>query len=112
MRWPSYPCRVNWFASPPDLAPRRIGFIPALGFALALGGCTEPVSWQALLAARIGQQYPAYQTAPTSDGGLLVQRPGQAPLPVDVNAIAQFCRRGPKDCNYATDQMLLELRSP
>jgi hypothetical protein len=38
-----------------------------------------------------------------------VRRPGQADTPVDVKAIGEFCRRGPKDCNYATDQMLLEL---
>ena len=43
-------------------------------------------------------------------GGLVVERPGLAPVPVDVAAIARFCQRGPNDCNYATDQLLLELR--
>ena len=79
---------------------------------LALAACTQAVSWQTLLAAKIAQQYPAYQVQPTPDGGLLVQRPGLPALPIDVNAIAQFCRRGPKNCNYATDQMLLELLRP
>lgn len=79
---------------------------------LALASCTQPVSWQALLTAKIAQQYPAYQVQPASGGGLLVQRPGLATVPIDVTAISQFCRRGPKDCNYATDQMLLELRGP
>ena len=79
---------------------------------LALAACTQAVSWQTLLAAKIAQQYPAYQVQPAPDGGLLVQRPGLPALPIDVNAIAQFCLRGPKDCNYATDQMLLELRGP
>ena len=79
---------------------------------IALAACTQPVSWQTLLAAKIAQQYPAYQVQPASDGALLVQRPGLAAVPIDVTAISQFCRRGPKDCNYATDQMLLELRRP
>lgn len=77
----------------------------------ALAACSEPVSWQKLLAAKVSQQYPAYQVTPTPAGALLVERPGQAALPVDVDAIAQFCQRGPRDCEYAIDQMLLELRS-
>ena len=36
----------------------------------------------------------------------------QADAPIDVNAIAQFCQRGTRDCDYATDQMLLELAPP
>ena len=73
--------------------------------------CSDaPPSWQTLLAAKIGQQYPQYQVIPQADGRLLVKRPGQADAPVDVDAIGLFCRRGPADCNYATDQMLLELR--
>ena len=79
---------------------------------LALAACTEPPSWQKLLAAKISEQYPAYQVMPAPAGALVVQRPGQAALPVDVDAIAKFCQRGPKDCNYAIDQMLLDLRSP
>ena len=39
-----------------------------------------------------------------------VEAPGKPDIRVDVNGIAQFCRRGPKDCDYATDQMLLKLR--
>jgi len=78
---------------------------------LMLVACSgEPPSWQKLLASKITEQYPNYQAQPAPNGGLLVQRPGLAPIPVDVNAIAQFCQRGPKDCDYATDQMLLELR--
>ena len=77
---------------------------------LALGGCSEPPSWQKLLGAKISEQYPDYEVQPTPDGGLTIRRPGLSALPVDVNAIALFCRRGLKDCNYATDQMLLELR--
>ena len=74
--------------------------------------CSEAPSWQKLLATRISGQYPAYQVKPTAEGGLLVERPGLTAVPVDVDAIARFCLRGPKDCNYATDQMLLELGKP
>jgi hypothetical protein len=77
-----------------------------------LASCTEPVSWQKLLSARIAQQYPGYEVRHTADGGLLVVRPGLPVVPVDVDAIARFCQRGPKDCNYATDRMLLDLRPP
>jgi hypothetical protein len=75
----------------------------------ALCACGEAPGWQKLLASRIKQQYPSYRAFPTPDGGLVVERPGLPDLPVDVQAIGRFCQRGPKDCNYATDQMLLEL---
>ena len=93
--------------------PSSIVAVRALPLALALLLCAcnqPPPSWQQLLSAKILEQYPGYKVTPTPDGGLMVARPGRAPMPVDVNGIAQFCRRGPKDCGYATDQMLLELR--
>ena len=81
--------------------------------ALLLTACHQaPPSWQQLLATKITQHDARLRPEPTPDGGLLVQRPGQAPVTVDVNAIAQFCQRGPKDCDYATDQMLLSLGKP
>jgi hypothetical protein len=82
----------------------------ALAALLALAACTEAPSWQKLLAAKITQQYPAYTVQPTPDGNLKVERPGLATVPVDVDTIARFCQRGPQDCNYATDQMLLALQ--
>jgi hypothetical protein len=92
--------------------PQRHAAAVCLGLAMAaaLPGCGEPPSWQKLLAAKITEQYPHYTVLPGTDGGLLVRRPGRPDAPVDVEAIAVFCRRGPKDCNYATDQLLLELR--
>lgn len=86
--------------------PRLLASLP-----LALLACGQPPSWQALLAAKISQQYPDVRVDATADGKLLVRQPGAPDAPVDVDAIARFCQRGPKDCNYATDQMLLELRS-
>jgi hypothetical protein len=112
----SFFTRATMQARRPTLATHRsvhavtiamlIGVAAAL---LALPACTEAPSWQTLLSAKIRQQYPGYDVQPQPDGSVIVRRPGQADAPVDVNAIGAFCRRGPKDCNYATDQMLLEL---
>ena len=84
----------------------------ALATPMLLAACTDPPSWQTLLTAKITQQYPGYMVHRAPDGRLLVERPGLAAVPVDAEAIGRFCLRGPKDCNYATDQMLLELRGP
>jgi len=84
----------------------------AAALLLALASCTQAPSWQSLLTAKILAQYPGYEVQPVADGSVVVHRPGQADVPVDVNAIAQFCRRGTRDCDYATDQMLLELAPP
>jgi hypothetical protein len=81
-----------------------------LAAALALiSACSEAPTWQRLLTLKITEQYPSYKVRTTANGGLLVERPGKSTLPVDADAIGRFCQRGPKDCNYATDQMLLEL---
>ncbi len=74
--------------------------------------CTEPPSWQKLLTVKINEQYPAYKVQVEPNGLLLVERPGLASLPVDAEAIGRFCLRGPRDCSYATDQMLLGLVEP
>jgi hypothetical protein len=78
----------------------------------ALAACTEAPSWQKLLTAKISQQYPGYKIQPSEGGNLSVERPGMSTMPVDVNAIAAYCLRGAKDCDYATDQMLLQLQKP
>lgn len=88
---------------------RRPALLASLLF-LLLAACSDPPpSWQKLLAGKITEQYPQYQALPQADGSLLVQRPGLPDAPVDVEDIARFCRRGPADCNYITDKMLLEL---
>ena len=85
----------------------------ALGAALlTLASCSQPPSWQSLLTSKILAQYPGYEVRPTAEGNVVVRRPDQADAPIDVNAIAQFCQRGTRDCDYATDQMLLELAPP
>ena len=91
--------------SPPAALLAAVGVM-----ALTLCACGEPPGWQQLLTSKIKEQYPQFTVHPHPDGNLLVQRPGKASVPVDVQSIALHCQRGPKDCNYATDQMLLELR--
>lgn len=78
-----------------------------------LAACSqEPPTWQQLLAAKVRQQFPSYEVVPQGDGSLIVHRPGLPDSTIDVAAIARFCQRGPKDCNYATDTMLQSLQPP
>jgi hypothetical protein len=86
----------------------RTGLLVFTGFAL-MCACTETPSWQKLLSLKITEHYPSYKVQTTGTGGLVVERPGKSPLPIDADAIGRFCQRGVKDCNYATDQMLLQL---
>ena len=91
------------------MTPRTWRAFATVAVLLALAACTQAPSWQKLLTAKIVAQYPGYAVQPVPDGNVIVRRPGQADVPIDVNAIAQFCLRGTRDCDYATDQMLLEL---
>lgn len=84
--------------------------IPTLLLALALLSCGDPPGWQQLLALKINQQCPGFDVEQTPDGNLMVKRPNRPPVRVDVGEIARFCQRGPRDCDYATDQMLLSLQ--
>lgn len=79
---------------------------------VALAGCSEPFSWPRLMASKITYEFPTYRVEELPDGRLLVHRPGLNDVTVEVEPIGKFCQRGPKDCSYATDQMLLELRPP
>ena len=90
--------------------PIRIALLTALVFS-ALSACTEPPSWQKLLASKIKEHYPSYDVQAMPDGALRVLRPNFPDARINVEEIAQLCQRGPKDCNYATDQMLLSLQN-
>ena len=68
------------------------------------------IEWQSAIS-KIKEHYPSYDVQATPDGTLRVLRPSLPDARVNVEEIAQLCQRGPKDCNYATDQMLLELQS-
>jgi len=72
----------------------------------------KPPSWDVLLSGKIVGQYPAYTVAVSTPGQLSVERPGMPLQTVAVEPIAQHCLRGPRDCAYAVEQMLLLLRDP
>jgi len=72
----------------------------------------KPPSWDVLLSGKIAGQYPDYSVTVTAPGQLSVQRPGMPAQTVSVEPIAQHCLRGPRDCSYAVEQMLLLLRDP
>lgn len=84
--------------------------LAALALLVACG--QQPPSWDKLLAGKITGQYPDYAVVVTAPGHLRVSRPKLPAQDVDVEPIAQHCLRGPKDCNYAVEQMLLILRDP
>ncbi len=101
---------VNASTTDQTRAWRNTGKVLVLLTAATLSACGEAPSWQKLLSIRIKDQYPTFTVQPSADGGLVVERPGLPAVSVDVDAIARFCQRGPKDCNYATDQMLQALQ--
>lgn len=85
----------------------------AVALMLLVAACDQkPPSWDVLIAAKVKDQYPGYQVVIQPGGGLSVERPGLPAHAVDVDSIARFCQRGPKDCDYAIDQLLLELQVP
>ena len=80
---------------------------------LALAGCgQQPPSWDSLLAGKITGQYPDYRVSVLEPGQLRVDRPTMPAQTVAVEPIARHCLRGPRDCGYAVEQMLLVLRDP
>ena len=80
---------------------------------LLLTACGQsPPSWDNLLSGKVSGQYPTYTVTVPVAGQLRVERPGMPTKTIEVNPIAQHCLRGPKDCNYAVEQMLVELRDP
>ncbi len=84
-----------------------------LAAAILLLACGQkPPSWDVLLSGKITGQYPDYSVTVTEPGQLSVQRPGMPTQMVSVEPIAQHCLRGPRDCGYAVEQMLLLLRDP
>ena len=80
---------------------------------LALTGCGQQLpSWDSLLSGKITGQYPDYRVNVIAPGQLRVERTGMPAQTVAVEPIAQHCLRGPRDCGYAVEQMLLALRDP
>ena len=87
---------------------------PALVLVLAsLAACdASPPTWDRVLSQRIAQERPDCEVSAPATGQLTL-RCGTAPAhSIDVASIAQFCQRGPRDCEYAIDQALLQLPAP
>ena len=85
----------------------------AIGATVLFAACGQsPPTWDNLLSGKVVGQYPTYTVTVPVAGQLRVERPGLPAKTIAVNPIAQPCLRGPKDCNYAVEQMLLELRDP
>ena len=90
----------------------RAGGLALASLALLAACGQSPPSWDVLLSGKITGQYPNYAVTVLAPGQLKVDRPGMPSKNVEVAPISQHCLRGPKDCSYAVEQMLLELRDP
>ena len=78
---------------------------------MLLAACDQaPPTWDKLIASKITEQYPSYTVEQPAPGKLLVHRPGQTDFPVEIVPITVHCNRGPRDCNYIVEQLLIELR--
>lgn len=86
--------------------------LPIAAWALLAACGQSPPSWDKLLTGKVLGQYPTYAVTVPVAGQLQVERPGMPTKTIEVNPIAQHCLRGPKDCNYAVETMLVELRDP
>ena len=77
---------------------------------ILLAACDQrTLSWDTLLRQRILRERPDCVADPSAPGQLAV-RCGSAPARlIDSRDIAQFCQRGPRDCEYAIDQAVLGL---
>jgi hypothetical protein len=83
-----------------------------LACALLLAACdSKPLDWNTLAASRIRDQVPAAQLK-VLDAGTLEASLGGKTTRIDTAELQLLCNRGPKDCNYAFDQVVLALRGP
>ena len=75
-----------------------------------LAACSgPPPSWDVLITQRIAAERPQCAVSAPSAGWLDVRCAEGKAQRIEVAPIAQFCQRGPRDCEYAIDQMLLGL---
>ena len=69
---------------------------------------SPPPDWNSLISARVRDQYPAAQVKVIDPHTLEATLNGKV-LRFDSAEIALQCNRGPRDCDRAVDQVLLEL---
>ncbi len=75
----------------------------------ALAACdSKPPDWNSLVSARIRDQYPNAQVKVTGEKSLEATLNGKT-IQVDTADLGLQCNRGPRDCDRAVDQVLLEL---
>jgi hypothetical protein len=85
---------------------RKAGMLCVLA---ALSACdSKPPDWNSLVSARIRDQYPNAQIKVTGEKSLEATLNGKT-IQVDTADLGLQCNRGPRDCDRAVDQVLLEL---
>ena len=81
-----------------------------LAAALLCAACdSPPPDWNSLISARVRDQYPAAQVKVLDARTLEVTLGGKV-LRFDSAEIALQCNRGPRDCDRAIDQVLLQMQ--
>lgn len=81
----------------------------AAALCLLAAGCeNKPPSWNDLVSTRIRDQYPNAQVKVTGEKELQATLDGKT-IRVDTADLGLQCNRGPRDCDRAIDQVLLEL---
>jgi len=79
-------------------------------FAVLLAACdSRPLDWNSLTASRIRDQVPGAQVIVIDAGTLEVKAAGKSQR-IDTKELQTRCNRGPKDCDYAFDQIVTQLR--
>ena len=81
----------------------------AAALCLLVAGCeNKPPDWNSLVSARIRDQYPDAQVRVIGEKELQATLGGKT-IRVDTADLGLQCNRGPRDCDRAVDQVLLEL---
>ena len=76
------------------------------------GACSNQApDWNSLASARIHALLPDVQVK-VVDARTLEATLGSRTQRIDTAELQLLCNRGPKDCDYAFDQAVLQLRSP
>ena len=77
-----------------------------------LAACdSKPLDWNALVAARIGDQVPGAAIQAVDPKTLEARLNGKT-LRIDTADLSLQCNRGTRDCDRAFEQVIVELRGP
>ena len=91
--------------------PRAVAAIAGFGIALAQApaacGPREPLSYSALLSARLTSEVPGATVV--QEGRMLRAIPGARTVDVAIGEIDIACGRGHRDCEYAISRIVLQL---